>query len=96
VIHPIHRHSTPDVVRKCLQIEAWHSYPLRGSASTWLRQMQILSQPFNWARDPNGRVRGRIERAKGDWNPTGRTTISTNWKPQNSHRLYHQPKSIHG
>jgi hypothetical protein len=42
-----------------------------------------------------GRVRRRAEGAEVDCNPIGRTTISTNWKPQSSQGLSHQPKRIH-
>jgi hypothetical protein len=45
---------------------------------------------------PNGRVRRRAERAEGDRNPIGRTTISTNQTPQSSQGLNHHPKSIQG
>jgi hypothetical protein len=41
--------------------------------------MQIYTANY-WTepRDTNGRARGRTERAEGDCNPIGRTTISTN------------------
>ena len=44
---------------------------------------------------PQWKSEGRTEGAEGDGNSTGRTTISTNWTPQNSQGLRHQPKSIH-
>ena len=31
-----------------------------------------------------------------NYNPTGRTTVSTNQTPQSSQELNHQPKSTHG
>jgi len=34
--------------------------------------------------DPSGRIRGRTEGAEGNYNPIGRTTISTNYTPQSS------------
>lgn len=37
-----------------------------------------------------------MEGAEGDYNPIGRTTISTNWIPQSSQGLNYQPKNIHG
>ena len=45
--------------------------------------------------DPNGRVRGKTEELKRRF-PIGGTPVSTNWTPQSSQRLSHQPKSIHG
>jgi hypothetical protein len=39
-----------------------------------------------------GRVRGRTEGAEGDYNPIGKTTVSTNWTPQSSQRLSQKPK----
>jgi hypothetical protein len=73
------------------------SCPLRGSAGTLPRQMQILTAN-HWTehRNPNGRFRGRTERAEGNCNPTGRATISSSQTPQNSQGLNHQPKSTHG
>ena len=70
----------------CLQIGAWHGCPLRSSARTWLRQMQILTAN-HWTdhEDTNGRVRNCY--------PIG--TISTKWTPQSSQGQKHQPKSIH-
>jgi hypothetical protein len=58
--------------------------------------MQILTAN-NWTepRDPNGRARGRTERAEGDFNLIGRT-MSTNQTTQSSQRLIHQPKSMEG
>jgi hypothetical protein len=47
-------------------------------------------------RDLNGRVRERTEGAERICNPIGRTTILTNWTPQSSQGLNHQPKSTHG
>jgi len=46
--------------------------------------------------DSNRRVRGKTEGVEGDCNPKGRTVESTNWIPQNSQGLSHQPKNIHG
>jgi hypothetical protein len=76
--------------------QSWYGCPLRSSASTWLRLMQILTAN-HWTepRDPSGRVR-ETEGAEGDCNPIGRTTISTNQTTQSSQGLNHQPKSIHG
>jgi len=52
------------------------------------RQVQILTAN-HWTepRGTNGRVRGRAE---GDYNPIGRTTVSTNRTLQSSHGLNHQ------
>jgi hypothetical protein len=49
-------------------------------------------------RNPIGRVRRRTEGAEGDYNPIGRTTISTKWNFPCSTRagLNYQPKSTHG
>jgi hypothetical protein len=56
--------------------------------------MQKLKVNYlNEPRDPNGRVIGRIEGAEGNSNPIGRTTISTNWTPQSSQGLNHQPET---
>jgi hypothetical protein len=54
------------------------------------------SQPSDWARDPNERVKGRTEGAEGNSNPIGRTTISTNLTTHSSQGQNHQPKSTHG
>jgi hypothetical protein len=44
--------------------------------------MQILTtNHWNEVGDPYERVRGRTEGAKGDGNPIGRVTISTNLHP---------------
>jgi hypothetical protein len=43
----------------------------------------------------NGAIMGRNEGAEGVYNPIGRTTISTNQKPQSSQGLNHQPRSIY-
>ena len=44
--------------------------------------MQIVrANHLTEPRDPKGRVRGRTEGAKGDGNPIGRVTISTNLHP---------------
>jgi hypothetical protein len=53
-----------------LQIGAWYGCPLRGSASTWLIQMQMLTAN-HWTEhgDPNGRYRGRTEGAEGITTP---------------------------
>jgi hypothetical protein len=66
----------------CLQTGAWHGCPLRGPISSWLRQTQILT-PNHWmeAGDPYSWIRGRIEEAEGERNPTGRPAVSTNLDP---------------
>jgi hypothetical protein len=48
-------------------------------------------------RDPNGGIRGRIDRAEEvcETSPRERT-ISTNQTSQSSQELSHQPKSIYG
>jgi hypothetical protein len=47
-----------------------------------LRQMQILTTKHcAEVRDSYGKVRARIEGAKEDNNPIGRTTLSTNLEP---------------
>jgi hypothetical protein len=83
--------------KMCLQTGTWYGYHLRGSARTWLRQMQILTAN-HWTEpgNPNGRVRGRAEGAEGDHNLIGRTTASINWAPQSFQGLNHQPKNIYG
>jgi hypothetical protein len=59
--------------------------------------MQILTiNLWTEPRDPNGGVRERTEKAEGNCNPIGRTTISTNQTTQSSQRLNHQPRSIYG
>jgi hypothetical protein len=78
-----------------LQTSAWYGYPLRGSASFWLRQI-LTANLWTESGDPNGRVRGRAERAEGDCHPIGRKTESINQIPQSSQGLNHEPKSIHG
>jgi hypothetical protein len=81
----------------CLQTGAWCGCPLRGSASIWLRQMQILTaNQWTEPRDLNGRIRGRAKELKGIATPIGRTTVSINQTPQSSKELNHQPKSTHG
>ena len=45
-IHPIHRDLNPDTITDtmlCLQTGALHGCPLRGSTSSWLRQIRILT-----------------------------------------------------
>jgi hypothetical protein len=50
--------------------------------------MHILTaNHWNEPGDPNGRVRGRSERAEGECNPIERTTVSTNQMPQSSQGL---------
>jgi hypothetical protein len=59
--------------------------------------MQILTVN-HWTEpgDPNERIKGTAEGAKGECNPIGRTTVSINQTPQNSQGLNHQSKSMHG
>jgi hypothetical protein len=54
---------------------------------------EMFTSVKNWTKHgiPN---RERTEEAEGVCNPIGRTTISTNQTPQNSHRLTHQPKRV--
>ena len=42
---------------------------------------KLTANHWTEVRDPNGRVRGRIEGAEGDGNPIGRPIISTNTNP---------------
>jgi hypothetical protein len=42
-------------------------------------------------RDHNERVRGRVKGAEENFNPIGRTTISTSWISQSSQGVTHQP-----
>jgi hypothetical protein len=45
---------------------------------------------------PNRGIREGTEGVEGVCNPIGRTTISTNYTPQNSQRLSHQQRSTRG
>ena len=63
--------------------------------------MQILTaNHWTEVRDPNGRVRGRIEGAEGDGNPIGRPTVSKNSDPCElqaiNHRAYMGLSVAHG
>jgi hypothetical protein len=80
-----------------LQTGVWHGCPLKGSASIWLRQKQMLTDN-HWIEPGHhkGKVRVRTEGAKRDCNSIGRTTVSTNLNSQSSPGLSHQSKSIHG
>jgi hypothetical protein len=93
----IQSHDTIVNAKKCLQTGAWYGFPLRGSANTWLGQIQILTAN-NWTelKDLMKKFRGRTEGSEEDFNPKGWRTILTNWIPQCSERLNHQPKRIHG
>jgi hypothetical protein len=42
---------------------------------------KLTANHWTEVRDPNGRVRGRIEGAEGDGNPIGRPTVTTNLDP---------------
>jgi hypothetical protein len=56
----------------------------------------LAANHWTESRDPNGRVRGRTEGDEGDYDPLGRTTVSTNrTAPQRCQRLNHQPKRIY-
>ena len=75
----------PDIITDamlCLQTGAWHGCPVRGSTSSWQRQMQILTAK-HWTElgDPYGRVRERSEGNEGDGNPIEILTLSTNLNP---------------
>ena len=60
-----------------------------------LRQVQTLTaNVWTEPRDPNGRVTGRSEGTKGDFDPIART--ATDQTSQSSQGLNHQLKSIHG
>ena len=74
--------------KKCLLTGAWCGYPLKGSASIWPIQIQILTAN-HWTGDPDGRARGRTKGAEGDCNCIWRT-ISTSWATQSSQELNHQ------
>jgi hypothetical protein len=81
--------------KKCLLAGAWYGYSLRGSASTWPIQIQILTANYQTEpQDPNGRARERTEGVGGECNSVERT-ISTNHTTQSYYRLNHQPKNIH-
>jgi hypothetical protein len=81
----------------CLQTGAWHGCPLRGSTSSWLRQIQIFTaNHWTEVRDSHGRVRGRTEGAEGDCNPIGRPIVSTNLDSSELTGTESKPKSIHG
>ena len=61
-----------------------------------LIQMRMLAANHQTEhRDPIGGVREETEGAEGDCKPIERTTTSTNWTPQSSQGLNHQPKSTH-
>jgi hypothetical protein len=64
------------------QREHYCGCPLRGSTSSWLRQMQILTT-YHWSEvgDFYGQVRERIEESEEDGNPIGRTAVATNMDP---------------
>jgi hypothetical protein len=78
----------PDTIadaKKCLLTGAWCGCSLRGSNSTWLIQMQVLTanhQPEHG--DPNGKARWRTEGADRDCNPMGRmiSAIQTTRAPR--------------
>jgi hypothetical protein len=79
------------------QTGAWHGCPLRGSTSTLLRQMQILTAKY-WTevRDPCGTVMERTEGFEGDYNSIGRTTVSTNPDSSELPETWPNPRSICG
>ena len=58
--------------------------------------MQMLTAN-HWTdpKDSYRRLTEMTEGAKGDCITIQRTTVVTNWTPQNSQGLSHQPKSIH-
>ena len=60
-------------------LTACYGYSLRGSFSTWVRQMQILTFK-HWANlsDINARVRQRTEGAERNCNPIGKKNNSIN------------------
>ena len=64
----------------CLQTEAQHGCPLRGSTNQ-LNQTdaETHSQTGDGARDSYGRCRGNDCNPEGDQNSTGRPTESLNW-----------------
>jgi hypothetical protein len=98
-IYPMGRHQTPTLLLMpcCACRQELNMTVLRGSTSSWLRLRQILTAKLRTVvRDPNGRVRGRIEGAEEDGNPIGRPTVPTNLDPWESRRLSHQPKSMNG
>lgn len=96
---PSHLHTpNPDTINETilfLQTGEHHDYPLRGSISNCLRQMQILTVN-NWieVRDQYGRVGGRTEGDDKDCSHTGRIMskqilrqsflLSIKFDPQNS------------
>jgi hypothetical protein len=75
----------------CFQTGVWHVCPLRGSISTWLRVMHLLTDS-HWT-EPGylyRRFSRKTEEPERDCNHMERTTVSTNrtpWSPQ--------PKKIH-
>jgi hypothetical protein len=72
-------------------------YFLKKSLCQHLIEIQIVTANNQTEpRDPNGRVSRRAEGTEGDFNPIGRTTISTNQTIQSSQGLNYQPESIHG
>jgi hypothetical protein len=57
----------------CLQTGAWYSCLLRGSTSTWVRQMQLLKANYwIYLGNPYRRVNRRTTGAEGDCNTIGK------------------------
>jgi hypothetical protein len=65
-----------------LQIVALHGCPLRGSTSSWQRQIQTLTAK-HWMeiKGPYRRVRERIEETEGCGHPKWRPTVWTQLEP---------------
>jgi hypothetical protein len=76
---------------------ASNGYPLRGHTSSWLRQRQILT-PNHWTevRDPEGWIRGRIEKAERESDPIRIPAVSSNPYPRELTETELPTSSIHG
>ena len=86
----------PDTIadaKKCLLTGAWYSCLLRGSARASYRYRCRCLQPTIGL--STGHLGEGLKELKRFATPLGRTAVSTNWTPQSSQVLNHQPKSTH-
>jgi hypothetical protein len=103
LITKVRRHTqppNPDTIadaKNYLLTGAWYSCPLRGSARTWPKQIQMFAAN-HWTehRTPMEDLGRKTKGTKGACNPIGRTTISTNQTPPpRALRDYTIPQRVH-
>jgi hypothetical protein len=84
-------------VKKCMLKGAFYVCLLSGPARALQIQSQMLTANHwtEWG-IPNSIDRERTEGVEGVYNPIGKTTISTNQRPQSCQELSHQQRSTHG